>query len=187
MRIAIDTETRLPLTWAGATLAAVQATRHDRFPVELRFLSAGAYVELPPTAAGRLALKRPGDYAGDTLAAALTWAKSGNGPRAIYTFDLTLDTLEIAAAFEAEPASVSLVLEIQWTIGNHRLTSSPLPLTLANDYIRETDGLPVPAIDLRATEAEARSGTNNTTYMTPLRVAQAIDSRGLALTLALGG
>jgi hypothetical protein len=185
MRIAIDTETKRLLTWGSAPISSLQATRHDRFPVELRFLAAGSYAELPAEAEGRLSVKRPGDFAGPTLAAATSWVKSGVGARSIYAFDLGLGTAEIATLFSEEPASIDLVLEIQWTIGSQRLTATPVPLVLANDYIRESDGTPAAALDLQASRAEAISGTTNTKWMSPLRTSEAIYARSIALSLAL--
>jgi hypothetical protein len=186
MRIGIDLDTQGSLTWAATPLEALQATRHDRFAVEVRFFSNGAYAELPAGASGRLSIKQRGDYAGPTLASATSWGKSGTGARAIYTFDLSLDTQEIEALFTEEPASIALALEIQWATATSRLTAAPVPLTLSNDYIRESDGIPAPALDLRATLAAARAGSSNALWMTPLRTAQVVDHRAAALALALG-
>ena len=184
MKIAIDTETRAVLTWRGEALLSLPMTRGDRFPVEVKFISSGKFVELASGAAGRLMLKRPGAYASAPAAAAASWVKSGAAASCVYTFDLGLNTQELTALLTG--ASVDLVLEIEWGYGNIVQSTVPVSVAVARDYIQGTEGTPAAALDLQATQAQARSGTDNTTWMSPLRTAQAIDSRGVALALALG-
>ena len=192
MRIAIDVDSRNVLTWAGVAIPALDATCRDRFPVDVKFISNGRYVELPSDAVGVLAVKVPGAWAGNVIANGGTWVKTGAGKTAVYSFFLRLDTVELAALFASEPDSVALAIELEWSYGSPvvRNTSRPLPLTVANDYIRETDGLPVLALDLKATQTEAEGGVANDKWMTPLRVAQAIgklaSSIGVSWNLIMG-
>ena len=183
MRIAIDVDSRNVLTWAGVAIEALDATCRDRFPVNVKFISNGRYVELPSDAVGTLSLKVPGAWAGNVIASGGAWVKTGAEKTAVYSFFLRLDTVELAALFAAEPDSVALAIEIEWSYGSPmvRSTSRPLPVTVANDYIRETDGLPVLALDLKATQTEAEDGVANDKWMTPLRVAQVISKMAGAI------
>lgn len=188
MRIAINLDTRQVVSWANEPVESLAMTRSDRFPVEVRFIQGAGYVSLPAGAAGKLFLKPAGQYAAPAVAAASQWSATGIGGRnALYTFDLNLDTIQVAALFAQEPATVATALEIEWAYGNVRQTSAPVSVALANEYIRATEGTPAEALDLRATHAQARAGADNSTWMTPLTTAQAIDSRGVALAIALGG
>ena len=179
MRIAIQKDTRQVVSWANEAIDSLSATRRDKFPVEVRFIEGAGYAALPAGAAGRLTLKLPGDYAGTPRVVTTAWAISGTGRNTIYTFPVDLNTQELATLFAQEPASISLVLEIEWVYNQGgltgiRQTSVPVPVLVANDYIRENDGLPVAALDLKATQAEAEAGVSNEKWMTPLRTAQAI-------------
>lgn len=209
MRIAIDTDTRQvrSLLWDAAAawdsdhLARATFARRDRFPVEVRFVSSAqagrpgafmsrfgwlAFTDLPEGATGRLYLKPPGNFASSPLATAAGWIKTLEQGNATYTFFLNLDTLEMAAAFSEEPASLRFALEFEWAylLGGSevRLTSVPLPVSIANDYIRDEDGTPAAALDLKATQAEAEAGADNETWMTPLRTRQAIMACGIEIS-----
>jgi hypothetical protein len=195
MRIAIQKDTRQVVSWANEAIASLSFTRRDKFPVEVRFIEGAGYATLPAGATGRLALKLPGDYAGAARVVSPAWVISGTGRNTTYTFLVDLNTQEVATLFSQEPASISLALEIEWVYSQGgltgvRQTSVPVPVIVANDYIRDTDGTPAAAIDLKATQAEAEAGISNEKWMTPLRTRQAIDSqatpRSIAMTLALG-
>jgi hypothetical protein len=144
MRIAIDTDTRKILTWRGVDLASLSMTRGDRFPLELRFISAGKFASLPDGATGKLMLKRPGAYAADPLAAALGWVKSGEAANTIYTFSLNLNTVELKSALVGD--TLAMVLEVEWSHGQIVQTSLPLPVVVAQDYIQGSEGVPEAAL-----------------------------------------
>ncbi len=59
-------------------------------------------------------------------------------------------------------------------------------LYVDSGYIEKDDGSTVLWTDSVATQAQAEAGTDNTTYMTPLRVKQAIDKK-LASDITIGG
>jgi hypothetical protein len=144
MRIAIDTDTRKILTWRGVDLASLSMTRGDRFPLEVRFVSAGKFASLPDGATGKLMLKRPGAYAADPLAAALGWVKSGEAANTIYTFSLNLNTVELKSALVGD--TLAMVLEVEWSHGQIVQTSLPLPVVVAQDYIQGSEGVPEAAL-----------------------------------------
>jgi len=95
--------------------------------------------------------------------------------------EMRLDTVELVALFASEPDFVTLDMELEWIYSTDaspvpiRQTSKPIPALISNDYIRETDGLPVNAIDLKATKLESEDGLSNEKWMTPLRTRQAIE------------
>lgn len=143
MRIAIDTDSRKVLTWQGVALESLDVVRRDRFPLEVKMIFGASAKELPVDATGAFALKVPGAFASTPIASASSWLKSGSGSSAVYTFDVNLNTAAMATLFVGEPASVSLVLEVAWAYAGVRLTSVPLPVVVANDYIRGDEGAPV--------------------------------------------
>jgi hypothetical protein len=179
MQIAIDLSTRSVLSWTGEPITALSMTCRDRFPVDLRFISGGRFVELPEDAAGKLSMKVPEVFAGLVRATAESWVKSVVARVVTYQFFLRLDTVELLELFLSEPESVNLAMEVEWSYGADptvRQTSTPVPVVVLNDYIRETDGVPVNALDLKATKEEAEAGADNDKWMTPLRTAQAIQA-----------
>lgn len=176
MRIAIDLDSGAVQTWAGqAITTALTAKRRDRFPVEVRYVQSGVVVERPYDSTGIFGLKEAGIYTGTSfLAAATAWTVSGYGTGRVYTFDLNLNTVAMEALFAAEPASVSLAAEVTCTSADGVRSSATFAITVANDVIRGDEPLPETNTDLKATQAQAEAGTNNETWMTPLRTAQAI-------------
>ncbi len=163
------------MTWTGVAVEVLAMTCRDKFPVDVKFISLGRYVDLPSGALGALSLKVPGSWSGVVRATGGQWTKTGVGKDAVYGFFLRLDTVELLELFAGEPSSVDLAMELEWSYGapSVRSTSVPVPVVVSNDYIRENDGVPVEAIDRKATQAEAEEGLVNDKWMTPLRVAQA--------------
>ena len=175
------------MTLQGGAIDSLSMTRGDRFPLEIRFISGGKFSSLPDGASGRVMLKQPGAYAADPLASASGWVKSGSAANAIYTFLLSLNTVPLNTLLTGY--SVNLVLEVEWTYGDVIQTSLPVDVVVSQDYIRGNEGMTDPALDLKATEADALQGIDNTKYMTPLRVAQtlkAASAQQIALSIALG-
>jgi hypothetical protein len=78
------------------------------------------------------------------------------------------------------------MLEIEWASGTNTSSSLTLPIVIANDVIRGDEGDPAElplfytseTSDFLATQAEAEAGSDNTKWMSPLRVAQAIEELG---------
>lgn len=177
MRIAIDLDTGEVRTWAGQVItAAMAAKRRDRFPVEVRYLQNGIVVERPSGAAGVLALKPVGAYAGSFLSAA-TWTASGYGTSRTYNFDLNLNTEPIEERFLDDVTSITLDAEISTSSDNDVRTSATFKMLIRNDLIRGDETPPEAAPDLKATQAQAVAGEDNATWMTPLRTAQAIEAQ----------
>jgi hypothetical protein len=193
MRISIDLDTLAVGDFQGSALQALSARRGDAFPVSVRFIQGGVGKELPGAATGRLALKNPQDYSGGLVAGGLAWRKVGHGAAAYYVFPLDLSTQQVGAAFDAEGGSalaqVTFAMEIEWAHRGLRKTSRSVAFVVDNDYIQPDEGTPAAAPDLKATEADALQGIDNTKYMTPLRVAQtlkAASAQQIALSIALG-
>jgi hypothetical protein len=191
MRIAINTETRRVVTWAGAAIESLQITRGDSFPLEIKFIQGNGYVDVPENTAARVAFKAVGEFASEILAGSVLWQKAGVGSKAVYSMALNFNTTPIEGLFASEPASLNLVMEFEWSYSINsqfiRQTTIPVPVVLANDYARDADGTPVEALNMKASQQEAVAGVDDTKWMTPLSTKQAIDAAatsGAVLTLA---
>ena len=77
-------------------------------------------------------------------------------------------------------SAVSLLAEIQITEGESVTTLSRLSVNLSNDLIKGDEGTPVYVPDMKASQAEAEAGTDNSRWMTPLRTAEAIAAQEAA-------
>jgi len=172
MRLLVDLETGAWSTWANAQTSSISLRRRDRLVVAVRFGRGGQVVEWPENAAGTFAIKL--EFGGQFVALAPSWTPSGYGADRHYSFDVNLNTQELEALFAEEPASVSLLAEVSVTSGPQIFSSETLRVVVTNDVIRGDEGTPAAAIELKATQAEAEAGTNNETWMTPLRTKEAI-------------
>ncbi len=191
MRFAINLDARRVVTWAGEEVTDFSITRGDSFWARIRFIEGGGYVELPAAAIARIAFKRRGVFSSEILAGQVNWSKEGSGSKAIYSMALNFDTIPINALFSTEPATLDLVMEFEWSYVSDnvfiRQTAAPVDVALVNDYARNTDGMPVEALNMKASQQEAEVGVDDTKWMTPLRTKQAIDAAaasGAVLTLA---
>lgn len=190
MRLSIDLDTFAVSDYTGSAVQTLSARRGDVFPVQVRFTQGGVVKELPYAAIGRLAIKNAQDYSGPMVAGSTTWRKIGYGTATYYVFQLSLNTERLSEVFASgEVAQASFVIEIEWAHRGVRQTSRAVAFTVDNDFIQGDEAAPDPAYDPKATEAEAKAGSDNAKYMTPLRVAQTLKaaaSQQLALTIALG-
>ena len=169
MRLFLDLDTRSFIESAQfqRAVSSLVLKRRDHLPVDVQFLRSGAVVELATGATGKLGLKADKDFNGSFAASDLEWTKSGTGEATAYRFDLNLNTVQINALFAGvpTPASVALMLEIEWTEGDLRTSSNTLAVTLENDIVRGDEGVaeeggpvyPLPG----AIELIARKGQNS--------------------------
>lgn len=185
MRIFIDIDTRRILTTATRPATRLEFKRRDNDAFEVQFLRAGAVQSLPVGTIARVGVKATEDFAGEFLATD-TLSVSGTGADTVYTGSFNLNTTALEALFTEEPASITAMLEVQWLSGTSVGSSLTLPITIFNDVIRGDEGTPadLPLFytsetpDFLATQAEAEAGSDNTKWMSPLRVAQAIEELG---------
>jgi hypothetical protein len=173
MRLLVDLESGAWTSWTNAQVTSISLKRRDRIVVSVRFGRGGRVVEWPENAAGTFAIKA--QFGGVFVALAQGWSPAGYGAERHYDFDLDLNTQELENLFDEEQASLSLLGEVCVTSGTRIFSSAILAVSIANDLIRGDEGTPSEPIDLKASQAEATGGTNNTTWMTPLRTKQAID------------
>ena len=157
-----------------AALSSLRYRKSDRIQWPLRFLQDESFVELPAESSLSVAVKRTRG-SGSYLALATSPAKTGTGSSAIYTFDLNLNTEQVAYEL-SDKDSVDCVLEVEIVTPTQRLTSQAVPLTIERDIVNG-DPPPVALPDLKATQQDAESASDNSKWMTPLRVAQAIAAR----------
>jgi hypothetical protein len=185
MRIYIDIDSRRILTTATRPATRLEFKRRDNDAFEVQFLRAGAVQSLPVGTIARVGVKASADFAGEFLATD-TLSVSGTGADTVYRGAFNLNTTALEALFPTEPASITAMLEVQWMSGTSVGSSLTLPITIFNDVIRGDEGAPADlplfytseTSNFLATQAEAESGSDNTKWMSPLRVAQAIEELG---------
>jgi len=145
MRLFLDLDTRsfIESVQFQRVVSSLALKRRDRLPVDVKFLRGGAVVELAAGSTGKLGLKADKDFNGVFAASDLDWAKTGSGDSTSYRFDLNLNTVQIDALFAGvpTPASVALMLEIEWAEGDLRTSSNTLSVTLENDIVRGDEGI----------------------------------------------
>jgi hypothetical protein len=185
MRIYIDIDTRRILTTATRPATRLEFKRRDNDAFEVQFLRAGAVQSLPVGTIARVGVKASADFAGEFLATD-TLSVTGTGADTVYRGAFNLNTTALEALFPEEPASITAMLEVQWVSGTSVGSSLTLPITIFNDVIRGDEGAPADlpifytssTSNFLATQAEAEAGSDNTKWMSPLRVAQAIEELG---------
>lgn len=181
MRIYLDLDSRRLLTTPTRPLTSLEFKRRDNDSIELQFLRDAVVQELPAGTTARIGIKPAADYDAAFLAVA-TLTQSGTGTATFYYGELNLNTTAIATAFADEPVFISAMLEVEWVTADVVSSSKTLATTIQNDVIRGDEGdpaeLPVfytaETSDFQATQAQAEAGTDNVSWMSPLRTAQAI-------------
>jgi len=185
MRIFIDIDSRKILTTATRPATRLEFKRRDNDAFEVQFLRDGAVQTLPVGTIARVGVKATEDFAGEFLATD-TLSVTGTGTETVYAGAFNLNTTALEALFPEEPASITAMLEVQWMSGTSVGSSLTLPVTIFNDVIRGDEGTPADlpifytsqTSNFLATQAEAEAGSDNTKWMSPLRVAQAIEELG---------
>ena len=126
-------------------LDSLTLKRGDNLSAGVIFLTDGVQTDLGVGALGEIGVKAAGDFGGDFLAFASSWTKTGAGTTALYTFQLNMNTTELAAAFGGtqEPSDIPAVLEIQWIVGSVITSTMTLAVDIENDVIQGDEGVPV--------------------------------------------
>lgn len=137
MRVYINLDNRAFVV-SPTLLEVVQTlyfTRRDNTPVEVQFVRNGAVVELAAGAIGKMGLKST--FAGNFLAYAGNWVKSGTGTSTIYTFSLNMTSANLDALFPADTeTSVTAKVEIEWQESGNTSSTLPTSAVVYNDVIR---------------------------------------------------
>lgn len=165
MKLFLDTKARRFVKSAASNVALTTLVlkRRDQVPLEIVFVSNNAAIETPEGTETTVGLKRQFSDANF-----LALAAPGTD-----TLDLFTEPVE-AAFLSANPASIPALLEVRWSAPGESLRTATLQVELQNSVILGDEGTPSAIPDLKATQAEAESGTNNTKWLTPLRTFQAI-------------
>ena len=135
--------------------------RRDIIDVEVVFVDRSAIVPTPAGTTLQTALKR--SFSDPQFLAAA--ANDGT---------LNLYTIAVEELFPGNTASAAALLEVKYTRPGEETRTATLAVELQNSVILGTEGTPVAVPDLKATLADAETGTDNTRWMTPLRVWDAI-------------
>jgi len=162
MKLFIDLTSRrfVKSAASSAALASLTLKRRDLLALEIQFVQRGAAVATPSGTTFSTALKA--SYA-DTNFLALAAAGV-----------LDLNTVPLEAAFASAPAVVLALLEVRWTATGEATRTATLSVEIQNSVILGTEATPIAMPDGKATQAQAEAGTDNASWMTPLRTAQAI-------------
>lgn len=116
--------------------------RGDTVDVDVVFFRDLTVVELAGGASGKLGLKELGEYSADFITAAASWTKTGTGTSTKYTFSLPLATTELNALLANDEPSVQLMLEMQFLVGDERVSSDTVTATIYNDVIKDDESGP---------------------------------------------
>jgi hypothetical protein len=135
--------------------------RRDIIDVEVVFVDRSAIVPTPLGTTLQTALKR--SFSDPQFLASA--ANDGT---------LNLYTVSVEELFPGNTASAAALLEVKYTRPGEETRTATLVVELQNSVILGTEGTPVAVPDLKATLADAETGTDNTRWMTPLRVWDAI-------------
>jgi hypothetical protein len=164
MKFFLDTTKKQLVKSAASNVALDRLVlkRRDSLAVEVAFVARGAVASMPAGTTTTVALKRT--FADSNFLA----LASGEPPT------LNLNTVPLEAAFSANPASISALLEIRWSVPGETTRTATLAVEIQNSVILGSEGTPEAIPDGKATQAEATTGTDNAKWMTPLRTAQAI-------------
>lgn len=144
MNLYFNTDTRRFQVSAGDSreVNALTFKRGDTTALAVRFVSAGAVVELGAGAAGKFGLKESGDYSGDYIASDTAWTKTGTGTSTVYTFNLNLATSEINALLANDADSVNVIAEMEYDASGVIVSSNTLTITIQNDVIKGDESGP---------------------------------------------
>jgi hypothetical protein len=164
MKLYLDIKGRRFVKSAASNVAlqTLVLKRRDSVPLEVVFVENGVAVSPAAGTATTVALK-------SSFAAANFLALASPGQTI-----LDLNTVPLEAAFSASPSVVSALLEVKWTATGEALRTATLSVEIQNSVIIGTEGTPAAMPDGKATQLQAEAGTDNVTWMTPLRTAQAI-------------
>lgn len=203
MRLYLEVNTRKFLVAQGQTavLNTINFKRRDFDELKIRFLDGKTPVALPENATGQIGFKKQGVFNSPFLAFASSWVLVTTNNVVEYVFDVNLNTELLNQEF-ATANDVLCMLEISWQYGNNIISSQTIQAKIFNDVIVGGEGAPETMPDMKATLEDALAGTDNSKWMTPLRVKQAIDEfsssshnhddlyyrkpTALALSIALG-
>ena len=164
MKFFLDTTKKQLVKSAASNVALDRLVlkRRDSLAVEVTFVARGAVASMPAGTTTTVALKR-------TFADSNFLALASGSPAT-----LNLNTLPLEASFSSNPASISALLEIRWSVPGETTRTATLAVEVQNSVILGSEGTPEAIPDGKATQAEAQAGTDHTKWMTPLRTAQAI-------------
>jgi hypothetical protein len=164
MKFFLDTTKKQLVKSAASNVALDRLVlkRRDSLAVEVAFVARGTGASMPSGTTTTVAIKR-------AFADANFLALASGTPQT-----LNLNTVPLEASFSANPASISALLEIRWSVPGETTRTATLAVEIQNSVILGSEGTPEAIPDGKATQAEATTGTDNTKWMTPLRTAQAI-------------
>ena len=188
MTLYFDLDSALLVSSPGTrdVVTSLAFKRGDSCTLSIQFVSSGVVQELDSGATGKLGIKAAGDYAGDYIAAAPTWTKTGTLTDTVYSFSINLATDEINALLSGSTPLVAAIAELEFIVGSIRTSSQTIPVTIYNDVIKGTESGPTdvatgsPVNGVAATLTVDPAGSNNSVLYT----AAATGTTGNAISIA---
>lgn len=121
----------------GSPISSLDGKRGDILRYELALRRNNKDVELPSVNTVRMGIKTPSGLTGDPLAFA-SGVKTGRANNARWSFTLSLNTVEMAAAIDGvAPNLLALVFEIEISLTTgDRSSSRTIPYNIEGDVIR---------------------------------------------------
>jgi hypothetical protein len=147
-------------------------TRGDVRRLEFLFFEDEQVIPLQREDQAKLFLVGPSNQ----ILASATAGPAGVGDSASYYFDLALTTEAISALFSsASTASAAVRMIVAFSLSGRHCTTEPISTELRRNFVSVWDSPPPGPPDLsgRATIEEALGGTENNSWMTPLRTKEA--------------
>ena len=175
MKLYLDTNACLLSLSQGGSNTSVNLPAKAGTTLELEIFPSS---DLSGDATGVLTTKPKGNYGASPVARALSWTApttSGAG----YLFALDLNTSELLDLFTGTVDTVQLMADITWVSDGKTSKSQTFTISVGRPVATTDDGSPTEIPDLKASQAEAEAGTDNTKWMTPERTAQAIATLAL--------
>ena len=190
MTLYFDLDSALLVSSPGTrdVVTSLNFKRGDSCTLSIQFVSSGVVQELDSGATGKLGVKAAGDYAGDYIAAAPTWIKTGTLTDTVYSFSINLATDEINALLSGSIPLVAAIAELEFIVGSIRTSSQTIPVTIYNDVIKGTESGPTdvatgaPVNGVAATLTVDPAGSNNSVLYT----AATSGAAGNAITVGYG-
>lgn len=161
MKFYIDLTTRQFVRGpASGPLATTFFKRRDAFEIEIIFVDRAAIVPTPAGTSFLAGVKA--HFGGDFLALSDS------------TGLLNLHTTAVEALFADEPEKVAALFEVKSSRPGEETRTHTLAVEIQNAVILGDESLPIDSPSLKASQADAQAGLDNTKWMTPLRTAEAI-------------
>ena len=164
MKLYFDLENRQLIDVPGFrnAVTSLKFKRGDTCAIAIQYVIGTVVQELAAGATGVIGLKSGGNFNGDFIASAGSWAKTGTGTATTYTFELNLSTTAINALLTGGAASIPALFELEFVAAGVRTSSQTILATICNDVVKGDETGPVevtPGIPVASVAEASASAT----------------------------